>query len=92
MKKRFKKVLLFLMTTVSMMTLMIGTAFAGQEGVANDLSPVKDALTSAFTVGEIASVIGIIIASGVSFVLLWWGARKLVSAIIGVFKTGKLKF
>lgn len=91
MKKRFKKALLFLMTTVSMLTLMVGTAFA-EDVTTVDLDPVKDALTSAFTVTEIASVIGIIIATGVSFVLLWWGARKLVSAIIGAFKTGKLRF
>lgn len=61
------------------------------EGTLN-LGPIEDALQSAFTVGEIASVIGVIIGAGVGFVLIWWGARKLVNAIIGAFKSGKIRF
>ena len=91
MKKGILKMLVSVMTLVSAITLSVGVAFAG-EVTTTDLEPIETALQSAFTVGEIASVIGIVIGAGVSFVLLWWGARKLVRAIIGAFKTGKLRF
>lgn len=89
-KKSYKKVVGFLITALSL-CLMTGTALADELPIAN-LQPVKDALTSAFTTNEIAAVIGIIIGTGVGFVLLWWGARKLVHAIINAFKSGKLRF
>ncbi|MEM0173558.1 MAG: hypothetical protein QXI16_03515 [Sulfolobaceae archaeon] len=81
------KVLMLMSFVVSMLTTNL--AFASEP---TDLDAVKTALTTAFTPTEIASVIGIIIGAGVGFVLLWWGARKLVNAIIGAFKTGKLRF
>ncbi|MEM3713891.1 MAG: hypothetical protein QXF82_02960 [Nitrososphaeria archaeon] len=91
MKKGVKKLMAMVMSLVAALSLTVGVAFAS-EPTGTDLEPIKTALQSAFTVGEIASVIGIVIATGVSFVLLWWGARKLVNAIIGAFKTGKLRF
>lgn len=94
LRKSFKKVLATFMLTVTALTVMVVPAFASEEGTTatTDFTPITDALSTTFTVGEIASVIGTIIGTGVSFVLLWWGARKLVRAIIGAFKSGKLKF
>ncbi len=57
-----------------------------------DFSGVTDALTGAFSVSEIASVIGVVLAAGVGFVIFWWGARKLVRGVISAFKSGKLRF
>lgn len=89
MKKKFKFMLTSVMTLI--MSLGMGVvAYAGQQ--TTDLDPIVQSLQTSFSVGEIASIIGIIISSGVGFVLLWWGARKLVRAIIGAFKTGKLRF
>lgn len=89
MKKYRKKLLGFITTLTLALTMLTSVAFAS---TTEPLDEVKNALTSAFTPAEIASVIAIILASGVTFVLLWWGARKLVSAIIGAFETGRLKF
>lgn len=84
------KVTAFIMMTMVMVIGVTGVAMAAEPGV--DFSAVKSALTSGFNVAEIASIIALIIGSGVGFVVLWWGARKLVNSIITAFKTGKIKF
>ncbi len=57
-----------------------------------DFSSITTAVTSKVTVAEVSALIGAVIAGGIGFVILWWGARKLVRAIIGAFKSGKIRF
>lgn len=57
-----------------------------------DFSDITDALTGAFNAGQIASLIGLGLASGLGLAVLWWGARKLTNIIVTAFKTGKIKF
>jgi len=82
-----------LASVLSLSMVMVATfcssAFAS---TTTDFSAITTAVTSKLTVAEVAAVIAAIIAAGMAFVLLWWGARKLVNAIINAFKTGKIRF
>lgn len=57
-----------------------------------DFSEVTQAITGAgFTVGTVMSIIGSVLSAGLSLVLAWWGARKLINAIMNAFKNGRVK-
>ena len=85
------KVLRFVAVVAAMSCMMVGTAFAAAPAPV-DYSDITEALTGSFGIAQIAAVIGIVLASGVTFVLFWWGSRKLVNGVINAFKSGKLKF
>lgn len=85
-----KKLVLLLTLSLTIAMCVGGAALASESGM--NLDAIESSLTSAFSVSEIATMIGKIIGTGVGFVLTWWGARKLVNAIISAFKSGKLKF
>jgi hypothetical protein len=73
------------------MVMMFGVqAFAAS--TTTDFSSITNAITGKLTVAEVAAIIAAIIGAGMGFVLLWFGARKLVGSIIKAFKTGKIKF
>lgn len=55
------------------------------------LSGIATALSTAFTVSEIVTLIGQVVGAGAAFVLAWFGARKLVYGVQRAFKGGKLK-
>lgn len=57
-----------------------------------DFSSITTAVTGKLTVSEVTALIASIIGAGIGFVILWWGARKLTRAIVGAFKSGKIKF
>lgn len=85
-----KKKLVALLTLSLTIAMCVGGVALADSGM--NLDAIESSLTSAFSVSEIATMIGTIIGAGVGFVLTWWGARKLVNAIISAFKSGKLKF
>ena len=91
--KNLLKSKLFRISSVTMLMLMCmtATAFASTPPTV-DYSAVTDALTGSFTVAQIGAVIGVVLATGVGFVLFWWGSRKLVRGVMSAFKSGKLKF
>ncbi len=84
-----------LMLTMAMIfsMLLCQTAFASQPTPAPiDFSPITNALTGSINVAQVAAIIGIILASSVGIYVFWWGARKLVRAVITAFSKGKIKF
>ena len=85
-----KKLVALLTLSLTIAMCVGGVALASESGM--NLDAIESSLTSAFSVSEIATMIGTIIGAGVGFVLTWWGARKLVNAIISAFKSGKLHF
>lgn len=85
------KVFRVLSITTLMLMCMTATAFAATPAPI-DYSDITDALTGSFGIAQIGAVIGVILATGVTFVLFWWGSRKLVNGVISAFKSGKLKF
>jgi hypothetical protein len=90
LKVKQAKVTTTLALSMIMTMCMCSIAFATP--ATTDFTAVQTALTSDFTIAEIAALIASVIGATVGFALLWFGARKLVSAIITAFKTGKIRF
>lgn len=67
-------------------------ATGGSAVTSSDWSAVLDALTAQISVSSIVGVIAATITAGIGLVFMWWGVRKLVRAVMGAFKSGKLKF
>ncbi len=89
--KSKKKISMMLALTAIMVFSVTSMAFAADPTpAAIDLDPVKTAILGSVSTSQIVTVIAAVIAGGMSFVLLWWGARKLFRAIMSAFKKGKL--
>ena len=58
--------------------------------MAQILEPLKTALISSITPGEIVTVLAAIIGVGMTFVLMWFGVRKLVSIFRKAVTKGKI--
>lgn len=56
-----------------------------------NLTALTTALSDTFTSDAIMGVVTPIITTGGPLFLLWFGARKLVKAVTGVFRSGKLR-
>ena len=58
--------------------------------MANTIEPLKTALTSSITPVQIVTVLAGIIGVGMTFVLMWFGVRKLVKIFSTAVKKGKI--
>lgn len=58
--------------------------------IATVLEPLSTALTSSITPGQIVTVLAAIIGVGMTFVLMWFGVRKLVSIFRKAVTRGKI--
>lgn len=58
--------------------------------MANTITPLMTALTDSITPGQIIAVLAAIIGVGMTFVLMWFGARKLVSIFKKAVTRGKI--
>ena len=58
----------------------------------DDFSSVISNVTAQFSVSTIVTVMAAIVAAGIGFVFLWWGARKAYGAIMSAVRKGKTKF
>lgn len=58
--------------------------------IATVLNPLSTALTSSITPGQIVTVLAAIIGVGMTFVLMWFGVRKLVSIFRKAVTRGKI--
>ena len=58
--------------------------------MANTLEPLTTALTSSITPGQIVAVLAGIIGVGMTFVLMWFGVRKLISIFRKAVTKGKI--
>lgn len=56
----------------------------------NTLAPLQTALTSSITPGQIVAVLAAIIGVGMTFVLMWFGVRKLISIFRKAVTKGKI--
>lgn len=65
-----------------------GTAM---ETMATTLQPLITAMTSSITPGQIVAVLAAIVGVGMTFVLMWFGARKLKSIFTAAVTRGKIK-
>lgn len=58
--------------------------------MANTIEPLMTSLTNSITPGQIIAVLASIIGVGMTFVLMWFGARKLVSIFKKAVTKGKI--
>lgn len=58
--------------------------------MANTLQPLTEALTGSITPGQIVAVLAGIIGVGMTFVLMWFGVRKLISIFKKAVTKGKI--
>ena len=56
-----------------------------------DWKAVLDAMTAQISVSSVVGVIAATVTAGIGLVFMWWGVRKLLSAIMNAFRKGKLK-
>lgn len=57
---------------------------------ANVLEPITTALTSSITPAQIVAILASIVGVGMSFVLMWFGVRKLISIFKKAVTKGKI--
>lgn len=62
-----------------------------QTTTAIDISALVTALSSAVTASDVVTLMATIITAGFGFVLVWFGARKLVRAFSAALKSGRLR-
>lgn len=56
----------------------------------SDFQSVLDSITGQISVSTIVGVIGTCATASVGLVFMWWGVRKVVRALMGAFRKGKL--
>lgn len=55
-----------------------------------DVSAIQTALTGAISPEQIVTLLATAIGAGIGLVLVWFGARKLVSVVMSALKKGRL--
>jgi hypothetical protein len=60
------------------------------ETMTTTLEPLKTALTSSITPAQIVAVLAGMIGVGMTFVLMWFGVRKLISIFRKAVTKGKI--
>lgn len=58
--------------------------------MANTIKPLQEALVGSITPGQIVAVLAGIIGVGMTFVLMWFGVRKLISIFKKAVTKGKI--
>lgn len=95
-KKSVKKVFSFVMCAMLMLSLSL-PAFASESAVnlsEEAVSAVETAfgqLTSTIKIGNVLSVLTIVLTTAVGFFFFfWWGIRKVIKIVTSAFKKGKI--
>ena len=70
------------------MPFLIGTAEAAN--ITEVLKPLSDAVTASITPAQIVGILASVIGVGMTFVLMWFGVRKLVSIFKKAVTKGKI--
>lgn len=60
--------------------------------MANTIQPLSTALTESITPTDLITVLASIVGVGMTFVLMWFGARKLKQIFTNAVTKGKIKF
>ena len=64
----------------------------GAADVAAVIKPLSDALVASITPTQLITILAAIVGVGMSFVLMWFGARKLKQIFTNAVTKGKIKF
>lgn len=60
--------------------------------VASIIEPLKTALTASITPEQLVAILAGIVGVGMTFVLMWFGARKLKQIFTSAVTKGKISF
>lgn len=55
-----------------------------------DFKPLQDAITTAVTPAQVLAILSSVIGVGMGFVLMWFGAKKIVRIFSRAFQNGKI--
>ena len=55
-----------------------------------DVGSLVTQLGSAVSPSDVLTMIGVIVGAGIGFVLIWFGARKLIRSVMSSMKSGKI--
>ena len=58
--------------------------------MANTISPLQEALVASITPSQIVAVLAAMVGVGMTFVLMWFGVRKLISIFRKAVTKGKI--
>lgn len=58
--------------------------------MANTVAPLQEALVSSITPAQIVAVLAAMVGVGMTFVLMWFGVRKLISIFRKAVTKGKI--
>lgn len=58
--------------------------------MATTIQPLQDALVASITPGQIVAVLAAMVGVGMTFVLMWFGVRKLISIFRKAVTKGKI--
>lgn len=64
----------------------------GADNLANLVKPLMDALVASITPAQLITILAAIVGCGMTFVLMWFGARKLKTIFTNAVTRGKIKF
>ena len=62
----------------------------GAQAITEVVQPLKEALVASITPAQLVSVLAGIIGVGMTFVLMWFGVRKLISIFKKAVTKGKI--
>ena len=97
MKKSFRKIFAILAAITVLGAMCIPAAFAAEGDSVNYASEAVSAVKSGFsqitgtvTIGNVFSVLGIVLVTAVGFFFFWWGIRKVIRVVTKSFKSGRI--
>lgn len=64
----------------------------GASNVATVIEPLKEALVASITPTQLIAILAAIVGVGMTFVLMWFGARKLKQIFTTAVTRGKISF
>lgn len=92
MVKNISKKKLLAITSCMMVVLAFSMCFASGDHVSSlDFSPIVQSVTGAISPLDIIKLIAMTITAGMSFVLAWFGIRKVKGALKSAIFKGKIR-
>ena len=97
MKKSFRKIFAILAVVTVLGAMCIPFAFAADGDPTNYATEAVSAMKSGFSqitstisIGNVLTVLAIVLGVAVGFFFFWWGIRKVIKVVTASFKKGKV--
>lgn len=92
--RNFKRLMAILGVVLCLGCTLIPCAFAAEANAASEaVSAVKagfSEITGTITIGNVLSVLAIVLGVAIGFVFFWWGIRKVIRVVSKSFKSGRV--